>query len=145
MSMFKSCGTFLVSFALLLTSLLVMYYASQLLHKGSIAKLIFPFLGYANPLIVAMAVSLFLMVKSLPAHVYNFLNKFLSANIFIYLLTEVGVFVSYKQLASEFGQSLGFALIHSFIVIVLCLLAGQVLMFATALLVEKSEKIFKFK
>lgn len=145
MSMSKSCRVYLLSFALFLTSLLVMYYASQLLHRGSIAKLIFPFLGYANPLIVVMAVSLFLMVKSLPAHANNFLNRLLSANLFIYLLTETGVFVSYRQLASEFEQGLGFALVHSFIVIGLCLLAGQVIMLVTALLVEKCEKIFKFK
>lgn len=115
------------------------------MHKASMAKLIFPFLGYANPLIVVMAVSLFFMVRSLPVHANNFLNKLLSTNLFIYLLTEIGVFVSYRKMAHEFSSSFVFALIHSFLVIVLCLLAGQVIMFVSALLVNNCEKVFKSK
>ena len=94
-------------------SLLTIYHASQVLHKPSLSKLIFPLLGYANPLIVLMAVFLFLIVRGLPVYTNKFLNRMLAPNLFIYLITEIGVFVSYQQLANEYKHCLGFAFIHS--------------------------------
>ncbi len=141
----RTLKIYLLSFVLLLASLLAIYYVSQVSNKASLAKLIFPFLGYANPLIIAMAVSLFFMVKNLPVYTNRYLNKLLSANLFIYLITEIGVFVSYQQIAEEFSQRLGFALIHSLFVILSCLLAGHIIMFVVALLVENGEKILNVK
>ena len=52
----------------------------------------------------------------------------------------------FKLVTDDYFKKSRFQLfIHSFIVIGLCLLAGQVIMLVTALLVEKCEKIFKFK
>lgn len=123
----------------------MIYYVSQLLHKTSLAKLIFPILGYANPLVIAMSVALFFMVRNLPVYTNSFLNKLLSANLFIYLITEIGAFVSYQQLANEFDQSFCSALVHSVAIVVSCVLAGQVIMFVVALLVENGEKILNVK
>ena len=53
--------------------------------------------------VIAMSVSLFYVVKNLPDLKNAILNKILSANLFIYLITEVGGFVSYQKLANEFA------------------------------------------
>lgn len=92
-----------------------------------------------------MSVALFFMVRNLPVYTNSFLNKLLSANLFIYLITEIGAFVSYRQLANEFDQSLCSALVHSVAIVVSCVLAGQAIMFVVALLVENGEKILNVK
>lgn len=43
--------------------------------------------------VIAISVSLFYVVKNLPDLKNAILNKILSANLFIYLITEVGGFV----------------------------------------------------
>lgn len=63
--------------------------------------------------VVAMSVSLFYVVKNLPDLKNAILNKILSANLFIYLITEVGGFVSYQKIANEFDSNpyLGFCIV----------------------------------
>ena len=66
-----------------------------------------------------MSVSLFYVVKNLPDLKNAILNKILSTNLFIYLITEVGGFVSYQKIANEFDSNP---------IIVSCLLAGHVIL-----------------
>ena len=75
-----------------------------------------------------MSVSLFYVVKNLPDLKNAILNKILSANLFIYLITEVGGFVSYQKIANEFDGNPFIGFCHSIFIIVFCLLAGHVIL-----------------
>ena len=78
--------------------------------------------------VIAMSVSLFYVVKNLPDLKNAILNKILSANLFIYLITEVGGFVSYQKIANEFDSNPYIGFCHSIFIIVSCLLAGHVIL-----------------
>lgn len=78
--------------------------------------------------VIAMFVSLFYVVKNLPDLKNAILNKILSANLFIDLITEVGGFVSYQKIANEFDSNPYIGFCHSIFIIVSCLLAGHVIL-----------------
>lgn len=139
----KAARIYCLSFALLFIMILTIFYVAQISHKVSLAKLIFPILGYANPLIVSMAVSIFYMILRLPERGNRYVNKILSANLFIYLITEIGVFVSYRQIALEFESSTMVALFRSLSIIIACMLIGHVIMYVVSLLINIGEKFFK--
>ena len=124
----KPICLYVISFVTLFVCIVGIYYISMFTGHKSLSKLIFPLLGYSNPLVIAMSVSLFYIVKNLPDIKNTILNKILSANLFIYLITEVGGFVSYQKLANEFDSNLFIGFCHSFIIIVSCMLAGHVIL-----------------
>lgn len=124
----KPICLYVISFVTLFVCIVGIYYISMFTGHKSLSKLIFPLLGYSNPLDIAMSVSLFYIVKNLPEIKNTILNKILSANLFIYLITEVGGFVSYQKLANEFDSNLFFGFCHSLIIIVSCMLAGHVIL-----------------
>lgn len=129
LSLKRSIITYLISFSLLFLGICVIYYISNKYEAIILAKLIFPFLGYANPFIIAMAVTLFFIVKSIPSYSNRFLNKILKSNLFIYLITEIDSFVSYKNLALEFSENFAFAVFRSLMIIILCLLVGHIIIY----------------
>lgn len=124
----KPICLYVISFVTLFVCIVGIYYISMFTGHKSLSKLIFPLLGYSNPLVIAMSVSLFYIVKNLPEIKNTILNKILSANLFIYLITEVGGFVSYQKLANEFDSNLFIGFCHSIIIIVSCMLAGHVIL-----------------
>lgn len=124
----KPICLYAISFVTLFVCIVGIYYISMFTGHKSLSKLIFPLLGYSNPLVIAMSVSLFYIVKNLPEIKNTILNKILSANLFIYLITEVGGFVSYQKLANEFDSNLFIGFCHSIIIIVSCMLAGHVIL-----------------
>ena len=124
----KPICLYAISFITLFVCIVGIYYTSMFTGHKSFSKLIFPLLGYSNPLVIAMSVSLFYIVKNLPEIKNTILNKILSANLFIYLITEVGGFVSYQKLANEFDSNLFIGFCHSLIIIVSCMLAGHVIL-----------------
>lgn len=125
------------SFLLLYGFIVAAYYGSDFILVPSAKKMIFPFLSYANPLIILMAVSLFYIVKSLPHYSNSLLNKILSANIFIYLITEIGNFVSYQELAAVFERNFGLALLRCLEIIFTCLGIGYLIMILVSIIVNK--------
>ena len=124
----KPICLYAISFITLFVGIVGIYYISIFTGHKSLSKLIFPLLGYANPLVIVMSVSLFYVVKNLPDLKNAILNKILSANLFIYLITEVGGFVSYQKIANEFDSNPFIGFCHSIFIIVSCLLAGHVIL-----------------
>lgn len=124
----KPICLYAISFITLFVGIVGIYYISIFTGHKSLSKLIFPLLGYANPLVIVMSVSLFYVVKNLPDLENAILNKILSANLFIYLITEVGGFVSYQKIANEFDSNPYIGFCHSIFIIVSCLLAGHVIL-----------------
>jgi len=84
-------------------------------------------LSYNNPLIIAMAVSLFYFVHSLKPKFVGGVNKCLRSCLFIYLLTEGISKPLYKYVADVFTQNFLLGLSLSFAIICLCLAAGHLL------------------
>lgn len=132
----KPICLYAISFITLFVCIVGIYYTSMFTGHKSLSKLIFPLLGYSNPLVIAMSVSLFYIVKNLPEIKNTILNKILSANLFIYLITEAGGFVSYQKLANEFDSNLFIGFCHSIIIIVSCMLAGHVILKISKLIIR---------
>ena len=97
----KPICLYAISFITLFVGIVGIYYISIFTGHKSLSKLIFPLLGYANPLVIVMSVSLFYVVKNLPDLKNAILNKILSANLFIYLITEVGALFRTKRLQTN--------------------------------------------
>lgn len=131
------------SFILLFCSIVSIYYGADLIHVTSAKKMIFPLLSYANPLNILMAVSLFYIVRNIPQHSSPLLNKILSANLFIYLITEIGGFVSYQDLAVVFDRNFGLAVLYSFGIIITCLGIGYIVMMLVSMIVKNVLNIVK--
>lgn len=137
----KSALIYIISFSILFLGICVIYYISNEYKAIILAKLIFPFLGYANPFIIVMAVTLFFMVKNIPSYSNKFLNKILKSNLFIYLITEIGCFVSYKNLAHEFSENFISAVFHSLMIIAICMLVGHIVIYIVELMFRLVRKI----
>lgn len=90
-----------------------------------------------------MAVSLFYIVKSIPQYSNSLLNKILSANLFIYLITEIGGFVSYHDIAVLFDRSFGLAMLYSLGIIIASLGIGYLIMMLVSMIVKKVLYIVK--
>lgn len=136
-TMRNSIKIYASSFILLFSSIIAIYYGADLIHLASAKKMIFPLLSYANPLNILMAVSLFYIVKNIPQYSNSLLNKILSANLFIYLITEIGGFVSYQDIAVLFDRSFGLAILYSFGIIMICLGIGYLVMMLVSMIVKK--------
>lgn len=142
-TMRNSIKIYASSFILLFSSIIAIYYGADLIHLASAKKMIFPLLSYANPLNILMAVSLFYIVKNIPQYSNSLLNKILSANLFIYLITEIGGFVSYQDIAVLFDRSFGLAMLYSFGIIIACLGIGYLIMMLVSMIVKKVLYIVK--
>ena len=118
---------FFISFISLFVGIIGIYYISVHTEHKSLAKLIFPLLGYSNPLVIIMSISLFYTVKNLPEFNNVIINKILSANLFIYLLTEAGSFISYHNIANVFDYNPSLGLCYSICIVLSCLLAGHII------------------
>lgn len=84
----KSRLCYLISLIAFFVITMSVYYISCISGKKSILKLIFYFMGYANPLIIVMAISIFFIVLHQRVWENKVVNKLLAANLFIYLITE---------------------------------------------------------
>lgn len=67
----KPICLYAISFITLFVGIVGIYYISIFTGHKSLSKLIFPLLGYANPLVIAMSVSLFYVAKNLPKMQYS--------------------------------------------------------------------------
>ena len=139
----NSIKIYAASFILLFSCVSAIYYGADLIHLASAKKMIFPLLSYAYPLNILMAVSLFYIVKNIPQYSNSLLNKILSANLFIYLITEIGGFVSYQDIAALFDRSFGLAMLYSFGIIIACLGIGYLIMMLVSMIVKKVLYIVK--
>lgn len=132
---------YLISFSMLFLGICVIYYISNKYNAVILGKFIFSLLGYANPLIIVMAVSLFFIVKNIPSYSNNCLNKILKSNLFIYLITEIGCFVSYKNLANEISDNFILAVFHCLMIIAICMLVGHIIIYFVELIFRLVRKI----
>lgn len=128
-----------VSFSSLFLIMLLMYYISNKLECIDLQKNIFVFMGFANPLIVVMAICLFFFVLHLRARYYSAVNKILSANIFLYLITEGtgGGRIIYTMLVKAIEQNIWLGICSFCAVMLGCLLVGFIIQQATRLLLDK--------
>lgn len=104
------------------------YYISCITGKYFVLKLIFYFMGYANPLIIVMAISIFFIVLHQRSWENKVVNKLLSANLFIYLITEsFGGAIIYMKLIEKFNESYFYGFCTFFLLLIGCLLIGFVI------------------
>lgn len=120
----KSIALYISSFLVLYIFLLLGYYVLEYSVFSKAQKAVFYFMGFANPLIIVMAVCLFFMTLQLPIWKNKTLNNVLSPNLFVYLITEgtMGGQI-YKFIANTFNVSKieGSILFISILAICLCL------------------------
>lgn len=76
------------AYVTLLVLLLIVFYLSCWFNLIKAQRLLMILCGYINPLIILMAVCMFFLVLKLPAYSNRWINNILSANVFIYLITE---------------------------------------------------------
>ena len=68
--------------------LLMIVYTLSNYNIPCVERIIMVFCSYINPLAICMSVSMFYIVYNLPKFSSNLINKILSYNLFIYLMTE---------------------------------------------------------
>ena len=123
-----TCSLYKLLFVYTISLLLLsggVFWGTQL--SGKMAKLSFIILSYNNPLIIVMATSIFLIVKSLKPIYITWINICLSNVLIIYLLTEAFGSVLYKYEAELFDKSFLQGLLFSFGVSAICLILGWLL------------------
>lgn len=103
------------------------YWAAGL--PGKDARLAFIFLGYSNPLIIIMAVTLFYFVKKLRPFYSKWINYIFANTLIIYLLTE-GVGVSlYKFETTLLKENMIVGMLFVLATMIVCLIIGRILSF----------------
>lgn len=112
-------------YASLLALWLACYWASGL--KGENARLSFIFLGYSNPLIIIMAISIFYFVNSIKPVFSKLVNLLFSNTLIIYLLTEgVGVLL-YKYEADLMKENALYGILFVVFTMIVSLTIGLML------------------
>ena len=90
-------------------------------------RVAFQWFSYVNPLVIIMALSVFFYAKSLRPFSNKLLNRILSTNIFIYLITSsVGV-VDYRFFVSLMDNNIFVFSLVVIVVLILCLLSGHII------------------
>lgn len=132
---------YLISFLILFCILLGGYYFFDgiRLYKGQ--KILMIFISYINPLIVLMAVCMFYVVLQWKTWCNPILNKVLSANFFIYLLTE-GFLDGwiYKQIVEVFKMNTLLGIASIVCVLLSCLFIGLFIQTVISFCVEAIQK-----
>lgn len=121
---------------------------SLFLHKEGINKAIWIILGYSNPLIILMAISMFYLVYESSPYFNKRLNVLLSGNLFIYLVTDGTSLVNYKRIVSELENSLVYGGAFCLLIILGSLLVGYVVIKLSYYIIHRvvlSEKKLWFK
>lgn len=114
LSLKQSFVHWFMSFLLLSVALLVL--------NLFLAKAVFIFLSYCNPLIIIMAISIFFITLNLPQSCNRKINKLFSPVLMIYLITEFLGVHFYKKVAEILDSDLMLGWGVVLIVIVLCVL-----------------------
>lgn len=113
--------------SLILLWLLCNYFAHQ---EGGRAHYAFILLNYNNPLIIFMAISIFLLCNKLhPSHNIR-LNSILSNVLAVYLMTEGIDNILYQYEAQLISKSPYIGIVLSILIIIGCLIFGKILMIA---------------
>ena len=123
-SAFKTKCIYIFSFGCMFSVMLMIYYSSMIFGHLNIQKLIFYCMGFANPFVILMAISMFFYVVQLRKSQIGVLNQLFSPCLFIYLITEGMGGQIYKTLRQviEFNFFVGGFCLFS--LAFLCLLVG---------------------
>lgn len=105
----------------------ISFYGLESISPKFAQRVAFQWFSYENPLVIMMALSLFFYVKSFPPFTNNYLNRILSTNIFIYLITSSVGIIDYKVFASLMDNNLLYFCLAVIIVLIGCLLAGHII------------------
>ena len=127
----KSLQMYISSFGALFMLLFGLYIIVNFLNVGVGYKVILYLLGFINPLIVVMAACIFFIVYQIPAWTNKYVNKVISANLFIYLFTEGMGGQIYQFLANEFINNILVGVCSFIMVLVVCVLSGWIIQFIT--------------
>ena len=79
---------YVLSFLCMFIVMLTVYYLSIISGHLNMQKLIFYFMGFANPFIILMSICIFFFFAQLPTRKSRLLNQIFSPCLFIYLITE---------------------------------------------------------
>ena len=146
----QSVVVYFASAVLLMVLACVLFYATRnALAPKEAQRIVFQLYAYCNPLIVAMAAALFFFVRSFPVKYYLWLNRILSANLFIYLFTQGVGLIDYHSLTTLlFTQPLLFVG-YVMSIVLIALLAGHIVSFisrgivSAGLIAVKSIRVIK--
>lgn len=134
----KSLQMYISSFGGLFVLLLVLYYIMNIANVNGGLKVILYLLGFINPLIVTMAACVFFVVNQMPVWRNRYVNKIVSANLFIYLFTEGMGGGIYTFLANEFTKNILMGLFFLFATLIVCILGGLIIEKITDLILKIS-------
>lgn len=114
------------------------WWLADVSHIHKTQKLVFSLLGYINPFIIGMAVTIFLLVHRMQPTYNSTLNKIVSPNLFIYLFTALCAFGSHINpfLAEMFSRNCLLAVIISFAIILGCLIIGKMIEYVVSHFVD---------
>lgn len=144
----KAIYSYAFAFVTMFFVLVLINQLSLFLHKEGINKAIWIILGYSNPLIILMAISMFYLVYESSPYFNKRLNVLLSGNLFIYLLTDGTSLVNYKRIVSELENSLVYGGAFCLLIILGSLLVGYVVIKLSYYIIHRivlSEKKLWFK
>ena len=116
----------IVSYAISFFCLWALCYKASLL-SGENAQLSFRLLGYNNPLIIIMAVSIFFLFLNLKPFYSKWINKLCINVLSIYLLTEAIGDTLYKYEVLLIERNFLYGILFSILVMILCLLTGEII------------------
>lgn len=132
----KFWKSYLCSLCILCFLLFACFYSLHMVNHEKALKVILYLLGFINPLIVMMAACIFFIVYQLPIWKNKFINRLVSANLFIYLFTEGMGGQIYTFLANEFSKNFFLGLFFLFTTLVVCIFGGLVIEKITDLILK---------
>lgn len=84
----KTKCIYIFSFGCMFSVMFVIYYLSMIFGHLNIQKLIFYYMGFANPFIILMAICMFFFFLQIRERQNHIFNQLFSPCLFIYLITE---------------------------------------------------------
>lgn len=140
----KSRKFYLGSFEGLFALLLSVYLAMVISGNDKGLKIIMYLLGFINPLIVIMAVCIFFIIYQMPAWKNKYVNKIISANLFIYLFTEgIRGGQIYTFLGNKFHENMLVGVSYFFLALIACILGGLIIVKISNFILVAAKSIHK--
>lgn len=133
-----------ISLLLMFTCLMTIWCVTSHIGNLKAHKLIFYFLSYCNPLIIAMAVCLFHIFYRLPAWSNKIFNQIASPSLFIYLITErLGGGILYRPIALLLKANILKGMGAILLTVISCLAIGSMIQYIVNHIVDMSLSLYR--